>query len=455
MVRVIIAFTCVSLLFPAPHAFAQSRSSGTKAPPAQLGDRSRPGVSVRPVARTQESDATPAVGARTQLNNQPLNQTIKPLDPLLEDLLAQWSTASEEIKRLEGEHTRIVYDGLAETERRSEGKFYYEKPDKGRIEIVPVEPTPALKKARAREVADAKAQKRKSGVRTKLTNDVPPQSTDEPYDLQPDQQELWCCDGQRVYNLDVAKKEALVAQLPADMQGRNIMDSPLPFLFGMPPEKAKQRFELSFSRPFEPKSGKAYLKILPRLKSDAGTWIQATVILDLEQFLPMAVQLVDPAGTKITVYTFTNFTVNKPTFLDHLTFKNPKTRFSPDMREFNVQIVETDGPPVARTADPKNGPLALHEPAKPRRTADPESTGLINVGGVKHNEAVLQLERQGLKRTKDEATNEIVLQAGPPAQKPEDIYTVRSQNPPPGTPLKPGMKVTLEIWNDPGTVKKQ
>ena len=454
MVRVIIAFTCVSLLFPAPHALAQTRGSGAKAPP-QPDARSRPGVPVRPVTRTQESDAAPAGGARTQLNNQPLNQVIKPLDPQLEDLLVQWSKASEGIKRLEGEHARIVYDILSETERRSDGKFYYEKPDKGRIEIVPVEPTPALKKARAREVADAKAQKRKSGVRTKLTKDDPPQPTDEPYDLQPDQQELWCCDGQRVYSLDLAKKEALVAQLPADMQGRNIMDSPLPFLFGMPPEKAKQRFELSFSRPFEPQSGKAHLKILPRLKTDASTWIQATVILDLKQFLPMAVQLVDPAGTKITVYSFTNFTVNKPTFLDQLTFKNPKTRFSPDMREFNVQIVESGGPPLARAADPKNGPTALREPANPRSAANPESTGLINVGGVKHNEAVLQLERQGLKRTKDDGTNEILLYAGPPAQKAEDIYTVRSQNPPPGTPLKPGMRVTLEIWNDPAAVKKQ
>lgn len=452
MVRVIIAFTCVSLLCPASHALAQTRGSGAKAPP-QSDARSRQGIPVRPVTRTQESDAAPADGARTQLNNQPINQTNKPLDPRLEDLLAQWSKASEGIKRLEGEHTRIVYDELSETERRSDGKFSYEKPDKGRIEIVPVEPTAALKKARAKEVADAKAQKRKSGVRTKLTQDGQP--TDEPYDLQPDQQELWCCDGQRVYSLDLAKKEALVAQLPADMQGRNIMDSPLPFLFGMPPEKAKQRFELSFSRPFEPQSGKAYLKILPRLKTDASTWIQATVILDLEQFLPMAVQLVDPAGTKITVYSFTNFTVNKPTFLDHLVFKNPKTRFSPDMREFNVQIVETDGPPVARAADPKNGPTAMREPANPRSGANPERTGLINVGGVKHDEAVVQLERQGLKRTKEEATNEILLKAGPPAQKAEDIYTVRSQNPPPGTPLKPGMRVTLEIWNDPAAVKKQ
>ena len=450
MVRVIIAFTCVSLLCPMTNALAQSRSSGTKAPP---GARSQSGVPARAVTRTQESDPVPAEGARIELKNQQLNQEIKPLDPVLEDLLAQWSKASDGIKRLEGEHTRIVYDSLFETERKSRGKFYYEKLDKGRIEIVPVEMTPELKRERAREVTEARSQKRKPKIRTKLTKDGQP--TDEPYDLQPDQQELWCCDGQRVYSLDLEKKEALVAQLPADMQGQNIMDSPLPFLFGMPPEKARRRFELSFSRPFDPQSGFVHLKVLPRLPTDARSWVQATVILDLKQFLPVAVQLVDPAETKITVYTFTNFNINKPHFIDHLTFQNPKTRFSPDMRDFNVQIIDTSGPPqVARAADPKNGPTALLDRATPRVPANPDANRLINVGGVYHKDAVLQLERQGLKRTKNEATNEILLQAGPPAQKPEDIYTVKSQEPPPGTLLKPGMKVKLVIWNDPAAVKQ-
>ena len=152
MVRVIIAFTCVSLLCPMPNALAQSRSSGTKAPP---GARSQSGVPARAVTRTQEPDPVPAQGARIELKNHPLNQVTKPLDPVLEDLLAQWSKASQEIKRLEGEHTRIVYDSLFETERKSRGKFYYEKLDNGRIEIVPVETTPELKRERAREVTEA------------------------------------------------------------------------------------------------------------------------------------------------------------------------------------------------------------------------------------------------------------------------------------------------------------
>ncbi len=297
MVRVIIAFACVCLLSPTRIAFAQSGSSGSKSPPAKSGGVRQPGVVARPVAQTQESDsAQPADRASVELKNH-INQEVKPLDPQLEDLLAQWSRASKKITRLEGEHLRLVYDLVYETEKRTRGKFYYEEPDKGRIELIPIEPTPELKQERINIVAKARADNRKPKVRTKLTKDTPPQPSDEPYELQAGQQELWCCDGQRVFSLDLAKKEAVVAQLPADMQGQNIMDSPLPFLFGMAPDKARRRFDLSFSRPFDPKSGYAHLKVLPRMKADQSSWVQADVILDLKQFLPVAVQLLDPAQT--------------------------------------------------------------------------------------------------------------------------------------------------------------
>ena len=81
--------------------------------------------------------------------------------------------------------------------------------------------------------------------------------------------------------------------------------------------------------------------------------------------------------------------------------------------------------------------------------------GLVNVAGMNHQNAVIQLERQGLKRVKDDAdANQIVLEAGPAASNPNDVYTVKAQDPAPGTPLKPGMKVKLTIWTDPKVAKK-
>ena len=61
-----------------------------------------------------------------------------------------------------------------------------------------------------------------------------------------------------------------------------------------------------------------------------------------------------------------------------------------------------------------------------------------------------------MKRLKyDETANNIILEAGPAAEKEDDIFTVKSQDPPAGTPLKNGMKVRLTIWTKPGGNAKQ
>jgi beta-lactam-binding protein with PASTA domain len=63
-------------------------------------------------------------------------------------------------------------------------------------------------------------------------------------------------------------------------------------------------------------------------------------------------------------------------------------------------------------------------------------------------EALKQLEQLGLKRTKD-AGNRVFLQEGNPAPAPEQKFHVQSQTPAAGTPLQPGVKVTLRLFADP------
>jgi len=420
MVRFIAAITVIAVCCHSSALQAQTK------PPVRR--------SVAPVSRTQTED--PPAQAQMEFKNDRLNQNVKPLSPELERLLTDWAASSEKIRRLEGDHLRRVYDLVYEVEKLSQGRFYYETPDKGRINITPVEITKLM--LQQRESGEARTKKRKDGM---------------PFELKSDQEECWSCDGLRVYELDVAKKEARVAQLPTDMQGKNIMDSPLPFLFGMPPEKAKRRFEMSLIRPIDPKSGTASLHILPRLPQDAASWASADVILDLKTFLPKAVQLVDPAGTKITVYTFENLKVNENKFLDSLFDKqDPKTRFTPDLRGFTVNVSDGAEPKTAL----KNRANVDSVPV-PKRSMEEKSgpPALVNVLGMAHTEAVIQLERQGLKRIKEdpEASN-IILEAGPPAKNEDDIYKVKSQDPPAGTPLEKGMKVKLTLWNKPEVAKK-
>lgn len=456
MVRIVIAIIAVTVVFPSTVATAQTKSSGARPPQVSRGQApataqsKTPATTVRPVSRTQEvADANPAPGgaqtvdagaAVIQLKNDVLNQQAPEMSPALvkelDRILEFWSASSEDITRLQGKHFRIVYDTAFEVEKQSEGEFAYEKADKGRLDITPVDVTPELVAARDQEVAKAKAEGRKPSVRVGKNG--------KQFTLVMEQQERWSCDGQRVYSMDIEKKEAIVAQLPADMQGKNIMDSPLPFLFGMPPEKAKHRFTIFFTNgQFDPKSGRAKLTIYPRLPQDATNWRQADVILDLKEFLPTAVQLLDPAGTKITVYRFKDFKKNEKDWIGNWINADAKTRFTPDLRDFQVQVVGEERP--GEMAENAAGPPISDGPA-----------ALVNVSGLNHNDAVKQLQRQGLQRVKgNPAANQIVLEQGPPAKNPDEVFTVKSQDPAPGTPVKPGMKVKLTIYTDPNAAQKQ
>jgi hypothetical protein len=462
MVRIVIAIIAVTVVFPSTVATAQTKSSGARPPQVSRGQApakaqsKTPATTARPVSRTQDAaepkpssdgpqtvdaGATVDTGAAViQLKNDVLNQQAPEMSPALvkelDRILEFWSASSEDITRLQGKHFRIVYDTAFEVEKQSEGEFAYEKADKGRLDITPVDVTPELVAARDQEVAKAKAEGRKPSVRVGKNG--------KQFTLVMEQQERWSCDGQRVYSMDIEKKEAIVAQLPADMQGKNIMDSPLPFLFGMPPEKAKHRFTIFFTNgQFDPKSGRAKLTIYPRLPQDATNWRQADVILDLKEFLPTAVQLLDPAGTKITVYRFKDFKKNEKDWVGNWINADAKTRFTPDLRDFQVQVVGEERP----------GEMAENA-AKP--PIGDGSAALVNVSGLNHNDAVKQLQRQGLQRVKgNPAANQIVLEQGPPAKNPDEVFTVKSQDPAPGTPVKPGMKVKLTIYTDPNAAQKQ
>ncbi len=448
MVRFIAAITLISVCCQSSVVHSQTRASGTR-PVSRTQDddaRARAQVALKnqllasdeePPSRTQPEDSPSR--AQIEVKNQLLAQDDYELPKELERLLSDWAASSAKIDRLEGEHLRRVYDLTYEVEKLSQGRFYYETPDKGRINISPVLITAKMLEQRAS--GDVLTKKRKDG---------------KPFEVKSDQEECWSCDGSRVYEMDIAKKEARVAQLPTDLQGKNIMDSPLPFLFGMPPEKAKRRFKMSLLRPIEPKSSHAYLHILPRLPQDAGSWASADVILDRNTFLPSAVQLIDPAGTKITVYSFSGLKANEPAWIDKLFDKqDPKTRFTPDLRGFNVNV--SDGAEPVQTAEiPPKGPRPQPPANQPPANQLPANPALVNVQGLFHANAVIELERQGLKRDRANAdANNIILEAGPPAENEKDVYTVRSQDPSPGTPMKPGMKVRLSIWTKPGGNAKQ
>ncbi|MEP3482414.1 MAG: PASTA domain-containing protein [Fuerstiella sp.] len=332
--------------------------------------------------------------------------TAAQISPQLAELLTNWSRASDQIKTLHGRHTRRVYDTSFGVERISYGEVWFEAPDKGRIDIKAVEITPKMRADR--QAKGAKVQRNAEGVPFKLTSD---------------QEAKWICDGQRVFDINEEEKRAQIANLPPTLRGKDIMNSPLPFLFGMPPQEAIKRFDMKISKDYRPQHPYVILEALPLQRLDAENWSKAEIYLNTSTYLPTSVKLLDPGEKSSTVYTFTKIEVNQGNgFINTVLGRNP---FKPDLKGYNVQVIEQGQNNMANASEngrPQNGINA--------QGMKPASVAMIpNVIGRPHAEAEQLLLNAGVPKEM------ISKQRGGPPKNPADTYKVRDQNPKAGTPL--------------------
>ena len=235
-------------------------------------------------ADREPGDQRPPASGAPASNRQPRPQAaplrIARLSPELEQILQNWEISSSKIKRLTGNHLRYKYDSVFETEKHAYGSFLFEAPDRGYFEI------------KSRVIGkDVKGRMYKTVV-----GDMP---------------ERWVCNGQEIYKIDDHEKTYQVDIIPPEHRGTNIIDSPLPFLFGMKVEKAKMRYDFELVSQTETQ---IRLRVKPLLLQDASAWQEAQIILDAKAYLPRAVQLLDPPGTTRTSYVFDDLEVNTSRF---------------------------------------------------------------------------------------------------------------------------------------------
>lgn len=344
-------------------------------------------------ARVQTADApqTPA-GQEPRPQAEPLHVEATP--PELEAVLRDWFAKTQGIRRLQGSHYRWKYDTTFGVAKIAKGSFYYEAPDKGRIDIEPV------------------AQK---DPNAKLNNGG------NVFSLKPDQPERWVCDGKQILKIDDVAKNYEVLPIPPEHQGANIMDGPLPFLFGMPPEKAKQRYAMKLK---ERSETEILLEVRPKLRGDAANWQRADVKLDAKTFLPAAVQLIDPAATGMTVFKFENTQVNPNKIIEF--FKgNP---FQPVLLTYKQ--VQSEAPPAVTPVNFQGKPVE----------------GMPSVIGLKNDAAKAVLGQRGFRT--------INVRPGPVTDKPELSLCVAKQSPVPGADAKPGETVYLLLYVTEEDMKK-
>lgn len=316
----------------------------------------------------------------------------------LDQVLKDWHEKSVAIKRLEGEHVRIIYDFVFGVATRAKGSFYYEAPDKGRIDLVP-DPT---------------------GKGQKFGKINPNTNKKVTLTAQPDQPERWICDGQQVLVIDEVQKVAQQFPLPANARGNNIMDGPLPFLFGMPPEKAKQRYTMKL---LQANAKQIDIIVYPRWKQDSANYKWARIRIERETMLPMAVQMLDPAGSRETVYTFPKIVKNpKQGILPGFFPWKEKDVFKPDLSKYDIQAAE----------------VIPEELTEKKPATVPNGRRLVpSVIGFDFKQAQSLLQKSGYT---------VKMLRGEPAKRSELTYRVQKQTPAPKTAVENGSVVALTLF---------
>jgi TIGR03009 family protein len=164
--------------------------------------------------------------------------------------------------------------------------------------------------------------------------------------------EHWICNGKSVFEYDFQQKQLIEHQLPPEMYGKAIADSPLPFLFGSSAEELKDRYFLRVET-LDRESNQVWLEAYPKRQGDAANYRRATLILTLSDMEPFALETLLPNGTARTVYQFHDPKVNVVNLLDPLKVFENNWLHAPTPRGWK-KVVEEAAPSQAQRPAPSD-----------------------------------------------------------------------------------------------------
>ena len=297
---------------------------GTLSAQNQRQPRPQPG-------RATAKGVQPAGAAQVDSDEEPVE--VNPEE--LERVLNEWEQKTGKIQKLKGVHQRYEYDHVFNREKRAVGSFWHESPDKGRIDFNVDEKPP---------IPDGGVNPQKKGP------------NGQPFQVVPEAPTMWVCNGAEILQIDIDNKTFDKIEIPVPDRGQNIMDGPLPFLFGMKAEKLKARYKMSLGSMHRQKdaSGREiyHLVASPLYQADARNWKRAEVRLDAKYCLPTAIRLIDPGGTKETVYVFPLRNMSANSRLPQL--KDP---FNPPLGGFKLKQFQQAAPQQQAQPDPRRNVL--------------------------------------------------------------------------------------------------
>ena len=226
-------------------------------------------MTARPLLPTSLTAVLASAAAAQQA---PEGFELSPTDAVqLDRVLSEWERRSGEVRTFSCDFTRLVYDPVfgpgADVARAIEqGTVSYQQPDKGSFQI---KESSAWDAKQQSHVANPDAAK-----------------------------EHWVCDGRSVYEYKHEAKQLVERPIPPEMQGKNIADGPLPFLFGAEAEKLKARYWLRVDPQSPP--GAYWLVAMPKRQADAANYRRVELMLDAQRVLPSAMRVTAPDGSRTT-----------------------------------------------------------------------------------------------------------------------------------------------------------
>lgn len=250
----------------------------------------------------------------------------------LSALLDQWQKTSQETKTLECTFQRWHFDtfkappGIHAT--KSVGVVKYAAPDKGLFRV-----------DQLMFFTGMQAQKPQYGPQQGKFG------------------EHWVCNGQQLIEFDRTLKQCRVQNLPKQLQGKEIFNSPLPFVFNLDKEKILKRYWVREVN--APKQGIYLIEAWPKRQEDRAQYKLVQIALDQQTFLPTALIMYAP-----------NFNVKNSQKFDHYEFSEMKrnsigarfqdflNNFIPQKPPANWEIVRANllNPAIQQAAAP-NQPL--------------------------------------------------------------------------------------------------
>jgi TIGR03009 family protein len=257
-----------------------------------------PFVGLEAVAQPQQP---PQVPRQFQLNQ--IEQAY------LDQVLDRWEQESAKIVTFKCAFQRWEYNaafgpGLNIPLNKDKGELSFQKPDKGSFQIT--------------EITTWQAAPIEPGQQ-------PPAEARGDWQVQPDAiGEHWVCDGQAVYEYRHDQKQLVERPIPKELQGKSIVDGPLPFLFGAEAGKLKARYWMRITQ--QPNADEIWLDAMPKYQADAANYTQVELVLDRQQLLPKAMRVHLPDGSK-HVYLFDGAAATINGHLDRLRslFQRPMT----------------------------------------------------------------------------------------------------------------------------------